>query len=230
MRSCSGPPLLVIFWLPPRTSGGGSTLGDVFVAWMPPRGPTQGPLSVDGYGIANEECYLRYGPNISQARVDEAELGHHESRHVDQRAVGTFLAGPFAFPLAYLTDGAVVPRLTQPLRTRRRPVPRRIFARRGQLAGPDVAASRGPTGRCRLDPATPAAPARARRIRWSLPDPRAFAATLFGSHAGMAAATTADFRCGRPLTRSPTAAHLDGSPTGQHEQALLMDKAAPPCP
>lgn len=109
MRSCSGPPLLVIFWLPPRTSGGGSTLGDVFVAWMPPRGPTQGPLSVDGYGIANEECYLRYGPNISQARVDEAELGHHESRHVDQRAVGTFLAGPFAFPLAYLTDGALFP-------------------------------------------------------------------------------------------------------------------------
>ena len=35
MESCSGPPLLVMFWPPPRTSGGGSVLGDVFVAWMP---------------------------------------------------------------------------------------------------------------------------------------------------------------------------------------------------
>ena len=109
MDSCSGPPLLVMFWLPPRTSGGGSTLGDVFVAWMPPRGPTEGSLSVDGYGITDEGRYLRYGPNISQARDDEAELGHHESRHVDQWAVGTLFAGPFAFPLAYLIDGAFFP-------------------------------------------------------------------------------------------------------------------------
>ena len=109
MESCSGPPLLVMFWPPPRTSSGGSTIGDVFVAWMPPSGPTGGALSVDGYGIANEESYLRYGPNISQARVDEEQLGYHESRHVDQWAMGTLLAGPFAFPFAYFIDGAFFP-------------------------------------------------------------------------------------------------------------------------
>ena len=43
MESCSGPPLLVMFWPPPRTSGGGSTLGDVFVAWMPPGETPPGP-------------------------------------------------------------------------------------------------------------------------------------------------------------------------------------------
>jgi hypothetical protein len=96
MESCTGPPLLVMLWLPPKTSGGGSTLGDVFVAWMPPRGSTAGALSEDGYGIVNKERYLRYGPNISQRRVNEAELGLHASRHVDQWAVGTILAGPLA--------------------------------------------------------------------------------------------------------------------------------------
>ena len=35
MRECAGPPLTVTFWQPPRVSGGGSTVGDVFVAWMP---------------------------------------------------------------------------------------------------------------------------------------------------------------------------------------------------
>lgn len=95
MESCAGPPLLVMFWLPPRTSGGGSTFGDVFVAWMPPRGSTDGALSEDGYGIVDEERHLRYGPNISQRRVNEAVLGLHESRHVDQWAVGTILVGPW---------------------------------------------------------------------------------------------------------------------------------------
>lgn len=108
MESCAGPPLLVMFWPPPRTSGGGSTFGDVFVAWMPPRGSTDAARG-DGYGIVNEERYLRYGPNISQRRVSEAELGLHESRHVDQWAVGTILAGPLAFPAAYAIDGTIFP-------------------------------------------------------------------------------------------------------------------------
>jgi hypothetical protein len=108
MESCAGPPLLVLFWLPPRTSGGGTTLGDVFVAWMPSSDPT-GPLSVNGYGYGNEGPYIRYGPNISQTRVGEEELGYHESRHVDQWAVGDLVAGPFAFPLAYVVDGALFP-------------------------------------------------------------------------------------------------------------------------
>lgn len=110
MKSCSGPPLLVMSWLPPRTSSGGSTLGDVFLAWMPPRDPNRGAISVNGYGIANQGRYMRHGPNSSQVRVAEAELGHHESRHVDQGAVGTFFAGPFVFPLAYAIDGTFYPR------------------------------------------------------------------------------------------------------------------------
>ena len=109
MQSCSGPPLLVMSWLPPRTSSGGSTLGDVFLAWMPPRDPTRGAVSVNGYGITNQGRYLRHGPNNAQIRVDEAKLGYHESRHVDQGAVGTFFAGPFAFPLAYVIDGTFFP-------------------------------------------------------------------------------------------------------------------------
>lgn len=108
MESCAGPPMLVMFWLPPRTSGGGTMIGDVFLAWAPPRNAT-GPLSINGYGIAEEGLYLRYGPNITQTRVNEEEVGRHESRHVDQWAVGTLLAGPFAFPAAYIIDGALFP-------------------------------------------------------------------------------------------------------------------------
>jgi hypothetical protein len=109
MESCSGPPLLVMFWPPPRTSGGGSTLGDVFVARVPPGETRAGPLSINGYGTDGERLYIRYGPNISQDRADEEELGYQESRHVDQWAVANFLAGPFAFPAAYFADDTLFP-------------------------------------------------------------------------------------------------------------------------
>ncbi|MDR7161936.1 hypothetical protein J2X42_004672 [Arthrobacter sp. BE255] len=109
MESCSGPPLLVMFWPPPRTSGGGSTLGNVFVAWMPPGERPAGPLSINGYGTEGERVYIRYGPNISQARSEEEELGYHESRHVDQWAVANLLAGPIAFPAAYFANDAIFP-------------------------------------------------------------------------------------------------------------------------
>lgn len=108
MDTCSGPSLWVKFWPPPRTSGGGTMLGDVFVAWMPPVAPW-GPLSVYGYGIGDEGQYVRYGPNMSQSRAEEANLAKHESRHIDQWAVGNVLAGPFAFPAAYIIDGALFP-------------------------------------------------------------------------------------------------------------------------
>ena len=108
MESCSGPPLLVMFWPPPRTSGGGTTFGDVFVAWLPPRTPAKGRGGENSNGSTDEK-YIRFGPNISQTRVNEAELGSHESRHVDQWALGTLLAGPFAFPLAYVVDGMFFP-------------------------------------------------------------------------------------------------------------------------
>ncbi len=108
MESCSGPPLLVMFWPPPHTSSGGTTLGDVFVAWMPGE-PTSGPSTVHGYGSEGMRLYIRYGPNISQSRAEEAELGLHESRHVDQWAVANLVAGPFAFPAAYFIDNSLFP-------------------------------------------------------------------------------------------------------------------------
>jgi hypothetical protein len=135
MDSCSGPPLLVMFWPPPRTSGGGSTLGDVFVAWMPPGEMPAGPLSSNGYGTEGERLYIRYGPNISQARAGEEELGYHESRHVDQWAVANFLAGPLAFPVAYFLDAALFPTS--------RNHQGRVPARARQLAGTPVARHSG---------------------------------------------------------------------------------------
>jgi hypothetical protein len=66
-------------------------------------------LSVYGYGITDEGQYVRYGPNISQTRTGDVALAIHESRHVDQWAVCNVLAGPFAFPAAYIIDGALFP-------------------------------------------------------------------------------------------------------------------------
>ncbi|MGM0928783.1 MAG: hypothetical protein ACQEXN_03615 [Actinomycetota bacterium] len=66
-------------------------------------------MSVNGYGITDEGQYVRYGPNISQTRTEDAKLAKHESRHVDQWAAGNVLAGPFAFPAAYIIDGALFP-------------------------------------------------------------------------------------------------------------------------
>lgn len=94
---------------PPRTSGGDSTLGDVFVTWMPPGDPMQASAE-DGYGYTSEGMgYVRYGPNISQTRANATDLSSHESRHVDQWAAANVLAGPFAFPVAYFIDGTFFP-------------------------------------------------------------------------------------------------------------------------
>ncbi|XAS74288.1 hypothetical protein VUN82_10890 [Micrococcaceae bacterium Sec5.1] len=68
-----------------------------------------GPLSFNGYGTEAKRLYVRYGPNISQARAEEEELGYHESRHVDQWAVANLLAGPSAFPVACFVDDAQFP-------------------------------------------------------------------------------------------------------------------------
>jgi len=75
MRECAGPPLTVTFWQPPRVSGGGSTVGDIFVAWMPThlesssllQGARGFGLSAEGQGLLAQEGqgYVRYGPNIS---------------------------------------------------------------------------------------------------------------------------------------------------------------------
>ncbi|WP_433020034.1 hypothetical protein [Kribbella sp. CA-294648] len=119
MRECTGPPLTVTFWQPPRVSGGGSTVGDVFVAWMPTdyqmssllQGARGFGLAAEGHGLLAQERqqYLRYGPNISSTRANEAQLGRHESRHTDQWAILTIIGGPLAFPAAYYADGAFFP-------------------------------------------------------------------------------------------------------------------------
>ncbi len=119
MRECAGPPLTVTFWQPPRISGGGSTVGDIFVAWMPTdyesssllQGARGFGLAAEGRGLLGQEGqgYVRYGPNISSTRGNEMQLARHESRHTDQWAVLTLIGGPLAFPAAYYADGAFFP-------------------------------------------------------------------------------------------------------------------------
>lgn len=99
MHQCAGPPHTVMFWQPPRTSGGGSTVGDTFLAWKPSSQHNPGQLA-NTYGIAPE------GPNIS---ANKAELSRHESRHTDQWAVFTLAGGSIAFPAAYYADSAFFP-------------------------------------------------------------------------------------------------------------------------
>jgi hypothetical protein len=115
MRECAGPPLTVTFWEPPRLSGGGSTIGSTFVAWMPADYDSSSILpGAHGFAAATDRReldapYVRYGPNISETRANELELARHESRHTDQWAVLTLIGGPLAFPLAYYTDSAFFP-------------------------------------------------------------------------------------------------------------------------
>lgn len=108
MRECAGPPLTVTFWQPPRISGGGSTVGDVFVTWMPtgyevPSFAAGFGVRAEGQGVlAPEGRYVRYGPNISSTRGNEVELGRHR----------------------------VLPVLPEPFRTRRQPQRLRLHHRR----------------------------------------------------------------------------------------------------
>lgn len=106
MERCDGGPLLATFWLPPRTSGGGTVIGDVFFAWMPPRGADADlPESFRGFGLAEESTYLRFGPNIHPDPEDVQRL----ARHVDQWTVFTLAGGPLAFPVSYFADSAFFP-------------------------------------------------------------------------------------------------------------------------
>ncbi|NIK61522.1 hypothetical protein [Kribbella shirazensis] len=115
MSQCAGPPLTVTFWEPTRPSGGGSTIGSAFVAWMPAGYDSSSVLpGASGHAHATDRRqldapYIRYGPNISGTRSGESELARHESRHSDQWAVGTLIGGPLTFPLAYYADSAFFP-------------------------------------------------------------------------------------------------------------------------
>ncbi|MGC5165300.1 hypothetical protein [Luteimicrobium sp. DT211] len=111
MRQCAGPPLIVTFWWPPRT-GGGTTVGDTFVTWIPDWTGTakdrQRTTNVYAFG-AGEESFVRFGPDIFTSTTDAELLARHETHHLDQWAVFTLGGGPLAFPVSYYTDTAFFP-------------------------------------------------------------------------------------------------------------------------
>lgn len=111
MSTCDGDPVLVTFW--PGASGGGTTVGDTFVAWMPPESGEQDRwthLGIPAGSMPFEDVEgLPFGPNISANRTQASQLTAHESRHTDQWAVSTLLAGPVSYPIAYYLTDAVLP-------------------------------------------------------------------------------------------------------------------------
>lgn len=98
----------VVFWRPPRTSAGGSIVGETFVAWNVVDNGGR-PSERHGFGIMGEQTYLRFGPNITRGPEENAALAVHESRHVDQAAVLTTIGGPVVMPLLYTVDDAFYP-------------------------------------------------------------------------------------------------------------------------
>ena len=109
MHQCSGPPLLVTFWWPPRASGG-TTIGDTFLTWTPDLDQDETTRRrLFGTGISAEGSFVRFGPNISTRRISEERLGRHETRHLDQWAVFTVAGGPLALPIAYYVDSLFFP-------------------------------------------------------------------------------------------------------------------------
>lgn len=108
MHQCAGQPHTVMFWQPPRTTDGGSTVGDTFLAWKPSGQHNPGRLA-NTYGFTAAGPHRRYGEDISAARTDDTRLVRHESRHTDQWAVFTLAGGPLAFPVAYYADSALFP-------------------------------------------------------------------------------------------------------------------------
>ncbi|WP_277453432.1 hypothetical protein [Janibacter sp. DB-40] len=102
MEHCSGSSVLVAFSPAPTPDGGGSVVGDVFVSWI-------GQLDASGVALPGQESYVRFGSDTN-ARPDLVEaIARHESRHVDQWAIGTVVGGPLALPTAYYLDSLLFP-------------------------------------------------------------------------------------------------------------------------
>lgn len=111
MSTCDARPVLVTFR--PEASGGGTTVGDTFVAWMPTaehRDPRLETLGVPSGRLPYGDVGGRpFGPQITSNRADAHRLAAHESRHTDQWTVSTLLAGPLAYPSLYFVTDAVLP-------------------------------------------------------------------------------------------------------------------------
>ena len=111
MSTCDAQPVLVTFW--PETSGGGTTVGDTFVAWMPPadrQDPRLETLGIPAGSLPYGDVEGRpFGPRITSTRADARQLAAHESRHTDQWTVSTVLGGALAYPTVYFVTDAVLP-------------------------------------------------------------------------------------------------------------------------
>jgi hypothetical protein len=110
MTVCAAQPMDVALRPPPLPSGGGTTIGGLFLAWFadPTREPQMAPVDMYGLGI-DEPVYVRIGLDRGPSRGRIEALARHESRHEDQWAVSTLAAGPLAFPVLYLVDSAFFP-------------------------------------------------------------------------------------------------------------------------
>ncbi|OMH36956.1 hypothetical protein [Tersicoccus sp. Bi-70] len=98
----------ILFWRPPVTSAGGSVVGETFVAWDVVQDGGRASER-NGFGISQEDVYLRFGPNIARDRAELEALAGHESMHVSQAAVLTSLGGPALMPILYTVDDAFFP-------------------------------------------------------------------------------------------------------------------------
>lgn len=111
MSTCDAQPVLVTFR--PAASGGGTTVGDTFVAWMPTaedRDPRLETLGVPAGSLPYGDVRGRpFGPRITSSRADAHRLAAHESRHTDQWTVATLVAGPLAYPSLYFLTDALLP-------------------------------------------------------------------------------------------------------------------------
>lgn len=111
MSTCDAQPVLVAFW--PEASGGGTTVGDTFVAWMPPaevRDPRLEALGIPSGSMPYGDVEGRpFGPRITSNRADARLLAGHESRHTDQWTVSTVLGGALTYPFVYFVTDAILP-------------------------------------------------------------------------------------------------------------------------
>jgi hypothetical protein len=109
MTVCAASPMDVALRPPPRASSGGTTVGDLFMAWFatPAAEAQAAARNVQGLGV-DEPVYVRIGLELASEQRRMA-LARHESRHVDQWAVFTLAAGPLAFPALYAADSMFFP-------------------------------------------------------------------------------------------------------------------------
>jgi hypothetical protein len=110
MTLCAATPMDVALRPPPLSSGGGTTVGSLFLAWFadPMRKTQVASQNVYGFGI-DEPVYVHIGLDRGPTRRRIEALARHESRHEGQWAAFTLAAGPLAFPALYSIDSVFFP-------------------------------------------------------------------------------------------------------------------------